>query len=93
MTEMSPKMPVNSVHIKAIEYVHRSEPGQILSSYLDEWVRLGISPKLMLRGVETEHGVRLSQVAQRTLGAWATEETNRYNNQQGFGQGELEWQQ
>ena len=78
-----------SLYIKAVEFVHRSEPGQILNQYIDEWVALGISPDLMLRGVESEYGVRLSQVAERTLGAWAIEKTVRHNEQQSHGQGEL----
>lgn len=81
------------VHIKAVEFVQRSEPGQILNQYIDEWVRLGISPELMLRGVEMEHGIRLSQVAERTLGAWAMEKTKQHNEQQSEAQGEIEWQQ
>jgi hypothetical protein len=91
---MSPEIPAvpYGVHIKAVEHIMRTEPGQILSEHIVEWVRLGVSPELMLRGVETAHGVRLSQVAERTLGAWATEETRRRYDQQLHGQGELEWQ-
>jgi hypothetical protein len=95
MTEMTPEFPPSSygVRIKAVEHVLRTEPGQILAEHIDEWVRLGVSPELMMRGVETAHGVGLSQVAERTLGAWATEETRRHYDQQLYGQGELEWQQ
>lgn len=89
MNEMSPEtIRPYGVPIKAIEYVHRSEPGQILHQYIDDWIRLGIEPHLMLMGVEAEHGVRLSQVAERTLGAWATERTLQHNTQQASGQGE-----
>jgi hypothetical protein len=93
MSEMSPEIVrPYGISIQAVEHVYRSEPGQILYQYIDDWVRLGIEPRLMLMGVEAEHGVRLSQVAEKTLGAWATERTIQHNTQQAFGQGEIEWQ-
>ena len=59
------------------KYVLASEPGTIMNTFIGEWLASGISPANMLRAVEYIHGTRLSAVAERTLGGWATEETSR----------------
>lgn len=61
----------------ATNYVLATEPGKILHEFMGEWLDCGISPDDMLRGVEHIAGVRLSKVAVRALGGWATEETIR----------------
>jgi hypothetical protein len=93
MSEMSPELPMGDLYQRAVNHVYSSEPGQIMADHLEEWVRREISPDLMLWGVEQTTGARLSQVAQRTLGAWAAEETKKHHDQQLSGQGEIEWQQ
>lgn len=96
MTEMSPELPMGDLYDRAVRHIYSSEPGQVMAEHIYEWVARDISPDLMLQGVEHTVGVRLSQVAERTLGAWAAEETRRYHEQQAqhaAAQGELEWQQ
>ena len=83
MTDLAAETRVLGVSIQAVEYAReRSEPGQIMSEFIGDWVRGGISPRSMLQATEILHGVRLSTVAETTLGAWAHEETKRHNDKQ-----------
>lgn len=74
---MSHSVQLDLMERAAADYVLVTEPGTILHQYMGEWLDRGISPDDMLRGVEHIAGVRLSKVAERTLGGWATEETIR----------------
>ncbi len=74
---MSHSVQLDIMKRAAAEHVFVTEPGTILHQHMGEWLDCGISPANMLRGVEHIAGVRLSRVAERTLGGWATEETIR----------------
>ena len=91
MTENSPRVPYQGVHIQAIEYVRqRSEPGEIFGANLTRYLEAGMSPDAMLDDVEAQHGIRLSTMARVALGGWAHEATGQHQNEQAqLNQGEL----